>query len=337
MTTPPPPPPPPPGSPPPGPNGRSEPSGGRHHPQVPAGGPPAPGGAPAPTGPGGAPAPTGPGGAPAPTGAGGAPARTRTRTPLSRARSPYGLWIALFSVAIFVAPNLVLVGIAGMEAVETVPMESDGLIVLNLLVGLVLQLIVFGIALLPLLAAGRPYSRLFGPTRTTATMVVVGLGTGVGVAVLAYLLNAIAVLLAGTEEPVQQQLLEDALAGGLPLVLVVVLAVVVAPVVEEVIFRGVLFRAMSDRINLGVALVLSSAIFALIHIEVLFSQPVALVGLFTVGLLLAVAYHLTGNLMVPILGHAVFNAISLSLTVVVDRLDLDDMVELAGLTLPVPL
>jgi len=314
VTTPPPPPPPPPGAtPPPGPSGPSDPGGGHHHPQGPAGAPPA---------------------AAAP---GGAAGRTRTRTPLSRVPSPYGLWIALFSVAIFVAPNLVLVGIAGMEAVETVPIESDGLIVLNLLVGLVLQLVVFGLALLPLLAAGRPYSRLFGPTRTTATMVAVGLGTGIAVAVLAYLLNAIAVLIAGTEEPVQQQLLQDALAGGLPLVLVVVLAVVVAPVVEEVIFRGVLFRAMSDRINLGVALVLSSAIFAVIHIEVLFSQPVALVGLFTVGLLLAVAYHLTGNLMVPILGHAVFNAISLSLTVVVDRLDLDDMVELAGMTLPIPL
>ena len=254
--------------------------------------------------------------------------RSRTRTPLSRVPSPYGLWIALFSVAIFTAPNLLLIGIAGTDAVETVAVESSGLIVLNLLVGLVLQLFVFVLALLPLLAAGRPYNRLLGPTRTTGAMVAIGLASGIVVAILAYTLNAIAVLVTGSEEPVQQQLLQDALAGGLPLVLVVVLAVVVAPLVEEVIFRGVLFRAMADRINLGVSLVVSSAIFALIHIEVVLSQPAALVGLFIVGLVLAVAYHLTGNLMVPILGHAVFNAISISLTVAVDRLDLEELLEM---------
>ena len=244
--------------------------------------------------------------------------------------SPYGLWIALFSVAIFTAPNLLLLGIAGTDAVETVAVESSGLIVLNLLVGLVLQLVVFVIALLPLLAAGRPYNRLLGPTRTTPVMVAIGLGSGLVVAVLAYTLNAIAVLVTGSEEPVQQQLLQDALAGGLPLVLVSLLAVVVAPLVEEVIFRGVLFRALADRGNLGVALVVSSAVFALIHVEVVLSQPAALVGLFTVGMVLAVAFHLTGNIMVPILGHAVFNAISLSLTVVLDRLDLEELLELAA-------
>ncbi len=257
-------------------------------------------------------------------------ARTRTRTPLSRVPSPYGLWVALFSVAIFTAPNLLLLGIAGTDAVETVAVESAGLIVLNLVVGLVLQLAVFGVALLPLLAAGRPYNRLLGPTRTTWAMVAIGLASGIVVAILAYTLNAIAVLVTGSEDPVEQQLLQDALAGGLPLVLVVILAVIVAPLVEEVIFRGVLFRALADRINLGVGLVLSSAIFALIHVEVVFSQPAALVGLFTVGLVLAVAYHLTGNLMVPILGHAVFNAISVSLTVVVDRLDLEELMEVAA-------
>jgi uncharacterized protein len=103
--------------------------------------------------------------------------------------------------------------------------------------------------------------------------------------------------------------------------------VVVAPLVEEVIFRGVLFRALADRINLPVGLVLSSAIFAGIHIEVVASQPFALVGLFTVGFLLALAYHLTGNLMVAVLGHAVFNAISLGLAVLADRLDLEELLE----------
>ncbi len=260
--------------------------------------------------------------------------RTRTRTPLRDVPSPYGLWIATFSVLIFIAPNLVLLGIAGVDAVETVTPDSTTLIVVNLVVGLVLQVIVFGLALLPLLAAGRPFSRLWGPTRTTGAMVAIGLATGFGVAIISFTLNAIVVLLAGVEDPVEQQLLQDALAGGLPLALVALLAVVVAPLVEEVIFRGVLFRALADRINLPVGLVLSSAVFALIHIEVVLSQPFALVGLFTVGFLLALAYYLTGNLMVAVLGHAVFNAISLGLTVLIDRLDLEELLDLELVAAP---
>lgn len=241
--------------------------------------------------------------------------------------SPYGLWIAFFSVLIFIAPNLVVLGIAGMDALDTVVLESTTMIVVNLIAGLVLQLVVFVLALLPLLAAGRPYARLWGPTRTTGAMIGLGLATGVVVAIVSYLVNIIVVVLVGVEDPVQQQLLQDALAGGLPLLLVALLAVVVAPFVEEVIFRGVLFRALADRINLPVGLVLSAAIFAVIHIEVVASQPFALVGLFIVGFLLAWAYHLTGNLTVPILGHAVFNAISLGLTVLADRLDLERLLE----------
>ncbi|MFP4150365.1 MAG: CPBP family intramembrane glutamic endopeptidase, partial [Nitriliruptoraceae bacterium] len=240
------------------------------------------------------------------------------------------------------APNLVIVGLAlatgGLDELLSGDVEvSASVLVVNLIVQLVLQLGLFGISLLPLLAAGRPYRRLLGPTRTTGTMVAIGLGSGVVAAIASYTLNAIAVLLTGVEEPVEQQLLQDALSGGLPLLLVVVLAVVVAPLTEEVVFRGVLFRAMADRLNLGVGLVVSSAIFSVIHIEVVASQPVALLGLFTVGLLLALAYHLTGNLMVPILGHAVFNAISLGLAVLVDRLDLDELTDLPSAALLGPL
>ncbi len=289
--------------------------------------PPPPHGAGRSTPPGGPPPPPGANGSPGGAPASSAAQRTRQRRSLTEAPSPYGLWIAFFSVLIFVAPNLVVLGISGIDALETVAVESTTMIVVNLLAGLALQLVVFGLALLPLLAAGRPFGRLWGPTRTTGGMVGLGMAVGIGVAIVSYLLNIIVVVLVGVEDPVQQQLLQDALAGGLPLVLVALLAVVVAPFVEEVIFRGVLFRALADRINLPVGLVLSAGIFAGIHIEVLASQPFALVGLFTVGFLLAWAYHLTGNLMVPILGHAVFNAISLGLTILADRFDLEERLE----------
>jgi hypothetical protein len=169
---------------------------------VPAGGPPPTGGAAGPD----------PGG-PVPPGA----HRTRQRRSLRDVPSPYGLWIAVFSVLIFVAPNLVVLGISGIDGLETVVLESTTMIVVNLIAGLVLQVVVFGLALLPLLAAGRPYSRLWGPTRTTGAMVGLGLAVGFGVAIVAYIVNIIVVVLVGVEDPVQQQLLQDALAGGLPL------------------------------------------------------------------------------------------------------------------------
>jgi len=245
--------------------------------------------------------------------------------------SPYGLWVAFFALLVFIAPNLVVLGMAGTDALETAVQDSSSLIVLNLLVGLALQLIVFGLALIPVLFSGRPLSRLLGPTRTTPAMVGIGLATGFVVAFASYTVNAIAVLISGSTEAVEQQLLQDALAGGLPLVLVSLLAIVVAPLTEEAIFRGVLFRALAGRTTATLGAVLSAAIFALIHFEVVFSQPIALLGLFTIGLLLAVAYHLTGNLLVPIIAHGVFNAISIGLTVLVGRLDLEELVEVAAL------
>ncbi|MFW6009741.1 MAG: CPBP family intramembrane glutamic endopeptidase [Actinomycetota bacterium] len=247
-------------------------------------------------------------------------------------RSPYGLWIATFSVLIFMAPNLAVLAAGGLaEGLEGGRTVSSPELVFSLAVTLVFQIGIFLAALLPLLAAGRPYTRLLGPTRGTAVMWAVGLGVGVATSLAALGVNASLALLLEADEPVEQQVLQDALAGGAPLVLAALIAVIVAPVTEEAIFRGVLFRALAGRLGTGVGMVLSAAVFALIHLEILFSQPIALSGLFVVGVALAVAYHLTGSLVVPIVGHAVFNAVSLMLALLIDRLGLDELEQVATL------
>ena len=261
--------------------------------------------------------------------------RTRDRTPLSRVRSPYAIWVALLSVAIFVSPNLALLAIGGMEAAEVMERPSTGQLVFSLAVTVVFQIAIFLLAMLPLLIAGRPYRRLLGPTRGTAVMWAIGIGAGVATSVVALSVNAGLAILLEAEDPVEQQILQDALAGGVPLLLAVMIAVIVAPITEEVLFRGVLFRALGDRFGVWVGAIVSSAVFALIHFEILFSQPIALAGLFTVGLLLAFAYHLTGSLLVPILGHAVFNAVSVTLAILVDRLGLDELEQVAVMLRPV--
>ena len=248
--------------------------------------------------------------------------------------SPYSILLAAVVVVIMSAPNVVFYlldrALAGRVPVSAEP--TQGSLVFGLIVAMVLQLIIFLAAMLPLLIRRRLDKRLFGPSQPTGSWLALGFGLVAGIIALfaAYGVNIVLSLVTGLEDPVEQQLLQDALAGGLTLLLAGVIAVVVAPIVEEIVFRGVLFRALADRIGLWTGAIISSALFALIHIEVVTSQPVALGGLFAVGLALALAFHYTGNLLVPIVGHAVFNAASLSLALVVDRLGLDELVAWLG-------
>lgn len=84
--------------------------------------------------------------------------------------------------------------------------------------------------------------------------------------------------------------------------------VVAAPLAEELVFRALLHRLL-HRIWGGLAAsVLSALIFAIVHAE-----PWFLLGLFGVGLMLAVVWETTRSLAACWLAHAVHNAISLGL------------------------
>ncbi len=229
---------------------------------------------------------------------------------------PYPVWLALLTTALFVSPNLVVFATGDVAS----PEPGYGPSVVALVATLVLQLVLFTAALLPLLLARRLDRRLLGPARRrwSTRAVAVGVAVGIIAAVASYAVNAALVILLGAREPVQQRLLDDAVAGGPTLLLVAAIAVVVAPVTEEIVFRGVLFRSLRDRFGTWLGVFASAAIFSLVHVEVLVSQPAALAGLFAIGVVLAGAYARTGNLVVAIIGHATFNAVSLSLAVMLD-------------------
>lgn len=80
------------------------------------------------------------------------------------------------------------------------------------------------------------------------------------------------------------------------------LAVVVAPVVEEYVFRAGIFRFLKGRATLPMAMGMSAILFGIVHGN-LQSFP----GLVAVGVCLAIAYELSGNIRVPIVFHALFN------------------------------
>jgi len=89
-----------------------------------------------------------------------------------------------------------------------------------------------------------------------------------------------------------------------------VLAVGIAPLVEEVLFRGVALPVVARWTSGGAAVCCVSVLFALVHFHVPAFAP-----LFGIGAALCVAYVATGTLVVPIVMHGAFNAVSLVLVV----------------------
>jgi membrane protease YdiL (CAAX protease family) len=161
---------------------------------------------------------------------------------------------------------------------------------------------------------------VIGATRPAGRLLLIGTGVGAGMLVAASLVVAALMRLTGSEQPADQFLLDELTRGGASTALAFVAAVVLAPVAEELLFRGLLFRALLQRRSVHVAALVSAVVFALVHVDVAVSQPLALVGLTLVGVVLAHAYERTGSLLVPIAGHAAFNGITLVVALVGDRM-----------------
>lgn len=76
-------------------------------------------------------------------------------------------------------------------------------------------------------------------------------------------------------------------------------SVILAPVVEELLFRGVLFNRLNEKMSLILAMLISSLLFGLFHG---FG-----VTQFVFGLCMCVVYLKTRNIMVPIIIHIMSN------------------------------
>jgi len=100
-------------------------------------------------------------------------------------------------------------------------------------------------------------------------------------------------------------------SGALPLrILIVVLAVAVAPLAEEMLFRGLVqtaFRSYTNRPWL--AIIFTSLLFATFH-----TNGTHWPALFVLGVGLGYAYEKSGSLFRPIFMHALFNGITIALT-----------------------
>lgn len=89
-------------------------------------------------------------------------------------------------------------------------------------------------------------------------------------------------------------------------IVICVAAVFAAPITEELIFRGCLYGVMRKYAGRSIAMVGTSALFALIH-----GHVPSLPGLFLLAIVLSLIYEATGSLWAPISLHAAFNGFTI--------------------------
>ncbi len=240
-----------------------------------------------------------------------------------------GTGLASLAIAVYFLGQLVVGLVAGGVLAGTGVTDPAGVDPVLLLAAAVAgQAAGLGAALGLLRARGIPLADLVGPVRPLGRLLLGGIALGAGLLVTASLLVAALVGLTGSDAVPEQLILDEALSGGARTVLAVVAAVLLAPVAEELLFRGLLHRALRRRRGVLAATLLSSALFAVVHLDVALSQPLALVGLLLVGIALALAYERTGGLLVPIVAHAAYNGTALLAAVVAQRSGVLDLLGL---------
>jgi uncharacterized protein len=94
-----------------------------------------------------------------------------------------------------------------------------------------------------------------------------------------------------------------------------VIMVVFAPLVEEALFRGILYPAIKQSGWPRLALWGSSTLFALVHFNMVTFLP-----LLVFALVLVYLYETFQNLLVPIVAHAVFNAVNFLTIIFMDQI-----------------
>ena len=136
---------------------------------------------------------------------------------------------------------------------------------------------------------------------------VVALAVVLPLCIVALKVNTILVVLLGGRpelHPVLEKIGQQPTAGIVALALIQ--AAILAPLAEEFIYRGVLMTTLMKQAGIGGALVVSSAVFALVH---MMTEPQAVLPLFILALAMGYVAYRTRSLVGPIITHSLFNAL----------------------------
>jgi membrane protease YdiL (CAAX protease family) len=155
----------------------------------------------------------------------------------------------------------------------------------------------------------RSYLRL-----TNCTQWTVFYGTAVGLALMIVTVTATVLFTVLGIEPAESA--SGQAQSPLFYLLLFVVSSGLAVPIEELFFRGLVQRRLTDGTHAIVGIALSSVLFASIHSTVSVGSGGELLafGMFVgFGVVLGVGYQYTANLFVPIIGHVVFNGVQILL------------------------
>lgn len=100
-------------------------------------------------------------------------------------------------------------------------------------------------------------------------------------------------------------------------------AVVTAPLAEELIYRGLLYRALERAAGMGVAIALVSLLFAGVHVFQYRNNIAVIVAITLLSITLTVSRAITGKVLPAFIMHLVFNGIQSVLIVLSGFVDKD--------------
>lgn len=88
--------------------------------------------------------------------------------------------------------------------------------------------------------------------------------------------------------------------------LYVVLTLIVAPVCEEILMRGILFQHLKQIMPIGIAAIISSSVFSVLHGTIVH----IIVGMLF-GLYVTLLYQVSGSLKYAMIAHCIYNLVTL--------------------------
>lgn len=218
-------------------------------------------------------------------------------------RRPPFLWRVLSPIgAVLLAFVLLVIGAGVLEATSLSDESGEAILAF----GTSVLLLVFGVVLWRQLPA---HERAGAVALKHSAWGAVGLGVTIGIGLI---IGAGAIILAGSalDPAVERRIDEIQEIGTAPwqIALTVVAVVVLAPLGEELLFRGLLLRALVRRMRFWPAAVVSSLLFAAAHADAYLLWPRA-IALFGTGLVLAWLYRWRGY-WASVTAHATVNAVA---------------------------
>ncbi|HCW52754.1 MAG TPA: hypothetical protein DG753_03230, partial [Clostridium sp.] len=96
----------------------------------------------------------------------------------------------------------------------------------------------------------------------------------------------------------------------IPFIISSVMIVLSATILEEIMFRGILLKKIASRGNLKKAIIISSAIFGILH------PSLGIISAFITGVILGLLYIKYNNILIPMLLHILHNSVIQLITLI---------------------